>query len=101
MTCRPRSAAGARWLRMRRTLIVWPLPAAVIALAWLRLEDQRGAGRRVVALLVLALLPALLGSALARRVAAGAALLVAAVVAADVSPLALAHREPFFSALYD
>ncbi len=88
---------------MRRTLIVWPLPAAVIALAWLRVEDPRGSGSRVVAVLVLALLPALLRPPVARGVAAGAAVLVGAVAAADVSPLALRpfDDEPFFSAIYD
>ena len=88
---------------MRRTLIVWPLPAAVIALAWLRVEDPRGSGSRVVAVLVLALLPALVRPPVARGVAAGAAVLVGAVAAADVSPLALRpfDDEPFFSAIYD
>ena len=49
----PRALSGARrsgWLPVRRTLLVWPLPAAVIALAcWLRLEHPRtgnGACRR-------------------------------------------------------
>jgi transglutaminase-like putative cysteine protease len=86
---------------MRRTLLVWPLPAAVIALAWLRLEDPRGAAGRVVAVLALALLPALVSRPVARGVVAGAALLVAAVLALDVSPVALVGSDPFFSALYD
>jgi transglutaminase-like putative cysteine protease len=86
---------------MRRTLIVWPLPAAVITLAWLRIEDPRAAAGPVVAVLALALLPSLVGPPLARAATAAAAAIVAAVVAADVSPRALLDGAPFFSALYD
>lgn len=54
---------------MGRTLIAYSLPAALIALAWLRLEDPRAAGADGLWIVLLGLAPALLPSLAARLVA--------------------------------
>jgi transglutaminase-like putative cysteine protease len=70
---------------MARTVVSYLVPAYVLAVAWLRLEDPRSGGQ-AIGMLVLALLPALLPTLRLRLAGAIAAGLVAARVALDASP---------------
>ena len=72
---------------MRRTLALYAVPAAIVAAAWLRLEDRHDDGDRALLVVVLALLPALLPRAWQRAAGAVAATGAAAWVALDVAPL--------------
>ena len=68
---------------MARTVAVYALPATLIALSWLRLEEPRAAGADVLWVVLLALVP-VLASTLALRLALSVpAALVAAWVALD------------------
>jgi len=62
---------------VRRTAVAWSVPALVVALAWLRLESPRVDGIDALAVVLLALAPALLPRLLLRLAAAGPAALVA------------------------
>jgi hypothetical protein len=66
---------------MRRTLVVYSLPAALVMLAWLRLEEPRDGRATEAALVLLALAPALLPSWRLRLLTAAPAGLVAAWLA--------------------
>lgn len=72
---------------MGRTAAVYLAPAALVAVAWLRLERERVDGPDTLAVVALALLPALLPRARERLLAAVPAAVLAAWVAFDASPL--------------
>jgi len=71
---------------MARTVVAYLVPAYVLAVAWMRLEDPRSGGQ-AIGMLVLAALPALLPTLRLRLAGAIVAGLVAARVALDASPL--------------
>ena len=73
---------------MGRTALVYLVPATLVAVAWLRLESPRVAGIDALAVVSLALLPALLPGLRLRVGAAIVALAGAAWVAFDASPFA-------------
>lgn len=66
---------------MRRTALVAILPAAVIAATWLRLEAPRDDPTRAVAIVLIALVPALVGPRWGRIAACVAAVVIGARVA--------------------
>ncbi|MDX6492788.1 MAG: hypothetical protein QOH02_723, partial [Gaiellaceae bacterium] len=66
---------------MRRTALLYGMPALVIALDWTRLERPRGSALQLALILVLALLPAL-ARPLWRRIALGVGGLAAAASSA-------------------
>ena len=66
---------------MGRTLVAFSLPAALVTLAWLRLEDPRAAGADGLWVVLLAALPVLLPTLAARLLAVPWVALVAAWVA--------------------
>lgn len=68
---------------MRRTALVYSLPAAIVAFAWLRLEEPRAGGTAWLALVGLAVIPALLPSLGLRLLSIGPVALVAAWLALD------------------
>ena len=68
---------------MLRTIAVFSLPAALIALAWLRLEDTRAPGSDGLWVVLLALAPALAPTILLRLALTVPAALTAAWVALD------------------
>ena len=72
---------------MPRTLLLYALPALLLASGWLRIEEGEAPRGEFVLLVVLALVPALLRDWRARAAAAVVAALVALRVAFDVSPL--------------
>src|SRR5687768_15863870 len=84
-TCARRSA----WSRpreepfVRRTALVYLLPATIVASAWLRLEDPSGGGQDALWIVLLALVPALLPTLALRLFATGPVVLVAAWLALD------------------
>ena len=82
---------------MGRTVVAYLVPAYVLAVAWLRLEDPRSGGQ-AIGILLLALLPALLPSLRLRLAGAIVAGLVAARVALDASPF---HERVLGSRLKD
>ncbi len=67
---------------MRRTALVYSLPAVIVAAAWLRLEEPSGGGSAIW-IVLLALAPALLPSLGLRLLVAGPALLFAMWLALD------------------
>ncbi len=71
---------------MRRTALVAVVPAAVIAALWLRLEQPRGHTAQAVAVVTLALAPALVRPLAARAVTVLVALALAVRVAFGLSP---------------
>lgn len=71
---------------MVRTALVYLVPATLVAVAWLRLESPRVAGIDALAVVSLALLPALLPGLRLRVAAAIVALAGAAWIAFDTSP---------------
>ena len=71
---------------MARTLLLYALPALLVATAWLRLEDGPN-DPRVFWLCILAVAPALVPWRWARAAAVGAAIVVATSVAVHASPL--------------
>ena len=73
---------------MGRTALVYLVPAMLVAVAWLRLESPRVAGIDALAVVSLALLPALLPGLRLRVGAAIVALAGAAWIAFDASPFA-------------
>jgi transglutaminase-like putative cysteine protease len=77
---------------MVKTIVLAGVAGAVVAFDWLRLEDPRTDGSRAVALLALAVAPALVRPLWARVVATLAALVAAAAVAFSVS---LTHLWPY------
>ena len=66
---------------MGRTVVAYSLPAALVGLAWLRLEDPRAAGADGLWVVLLALVPALLPTLVARLVSVPWVALVAAWIA--------------------
>ncbi len=78
---------------MRRTALLYILPALVIALDWTRLERPRGSTLQLALILALALLPALV-----RRLSVRIALGVGGLAAAASSALAVS-RHDFFGPL--
>jgi protein-glutamine gamma-glutamyltransferase len=82
---------------MARTVVAYLLPAYVLAVSWLRLESPRSAGD-AIAILLLALLPALLPTLRLRLAGAIVAGLLAARVALDASPF---HERVLGSRLKD
>ena len=76
---------------MPRTLLVSIVPAAVIAAAWLRLEDPVSEPLRSAAVAGLALLPALVRPLAARAVVLIVSLCLGAWIAFDASPLHPRH----------
>jgi len=66
---------------MGRTLLAYAVPAALVALAWLRLEDPRAGGADALWVVLLALVPALLPTLAARLVAVPWVALVALWIA--------------------
>ena len=72
---------------MRRTLAVSLVPAAVLAVAWLRLESPVVRPLPAFGVTMLALVPALVRPLAARAATSVAVLLGAALLAFDVSPL--------------
>ncbi|MBA2332689.1 MAG: hypothetical protein H0V94_07875, partial [Actinobacteria bacterium] len=66
---------------MGRTVVAYALPAALVALAWLRLEDPGAAGADGLWVVLLAFVPALLPTLAARLVAVPWVALVAAWIA--------------------
>ncbi|MCP9485884.1 MAG: DUF3488 and transglutaminase-like domain-containing protein [Gaiellaceae bacterium MAG52_C11] len=66
---------------MGRTVVAYSLPAALVGLAWLRLEEPRAAGIDGLWVVLLALVPALLPTLAARLVAVPWVALVAAWIA--------------------
>src|SRR5439155_17757319 len=71
---------------MRRTIAVYSVPAAVTAVAWLRLENPRRGGDAVW-IVLLAVVPALAPTLRLRLAAAVPVGLLASWVALDVTPL--------------
>jgi protein-glutamine gamma-glutamyltransferase len=71
---------------MLRTLLVSLGASAIVAVSWLRLEEPRADGRRLVLLLAIALAPALLPRTRWRLAATVPALVLGASVAFDGSP---------------
>jgi transglutaminase-like putative cysteine protease len=94
---------------MRRAALVYVLPAAVIAFAWLRLEEPRAGGADALWIVLLALVPALAPRLAARVLAIGPVVLVAAWLAAGrplgggrgFFPLAWERFEDGFVHFYD
>lgn len=84
---------------MARTAAVYAFPAALIALAWLRLEDPRAAGSDGLWILVLALLPALAPTVALRLALSVPAALTAAWVALDTP--STDDRPGFFGPVLD
>ena len=82
---------------MARTVVAYLVPAYVLAVSWLRLEDPRSGGA-ALGMLVLAVLPALLPTLRLRLAGAIVAGLVAARIALDASPL---HERVLGSRLKD
>jgi transglutaminase-like putative cysteine protease len=74
---------------MARTALLAALTGVIVAVDWLRLEDPRRDGGKAVALVVLAIAPALLRPVWVRAAGAVAALIGAAAVAFSVSPAQL------------
>jgi transglutaminase-like putative cysteine protease len=74
---------------MGRTALLAAVAAAVIAADWLRLEEPHGAENRAVAVVALAIAPALLRPLWARIVGTFVAALAAAAVAFSLSPTRL------------
>lgn len=72
---------------MVRTALVYLVPATLVAAAWLRLESPHVEGLDALAVVVLALLPALLPGVRLRLAASVPALVGAAWIAFDTSPL--------------
>ena len=70
---------------MRRTALLYVLPAAVVAANWLRLESPHGSGGQLLWIVLLALCPALATTRLTRVAATLVALLLAVRSAFDVS----------------
>jgi transglutaminase superfamily protein/transglutaminase TgpA-like protein len=70
---------------VRRTALLYVLPAAVVAANWLRLESPRGSGGQALWIVLLALCPALAPTRLTRVGAVLGALLLAARSAFGVS----------------
>lgn len=68
---------------MRRTALVYAFPAAIVASAWLRLEEPDGGGLGALWILLLALAPALLPSLSLRLFATVPVLLLATWLALD------------------
>jgi protein-glutamine gamma-glutamyltransferase len=68
---------------VRRTALVYLLPATIVASAWLRLEDPSGGGQDALWIVLLALVPALLPTLALRLFATGPVVLVAAWLALD------------------
>ena len=68
---------------MRRTALVYVLPAIIIASAWMRLEDPSGGGGDALWIVLLALVPALLPSLGLRLLVTGPVVLFAAWLALD------------------
>ena len=68
---------------MRRTALVYVVPAIVVASAWLRLEDPGGGGGDVLWIVALALAPALLPTLGRRLFATGPVVLLAVWLALD------------------
>ena len=66
---------------MGRTVVAYSVPATMVALAWLRLEDPRAGGADGFWIVLLALVPALLPTLAARLVAVPWVALVAAWIA--------------------
>ncbi len=84
---------------MLRTLAVYPFPAALVALGWLRLEDERAAGADWVWVILLALVPALAPKLWIRLALVVPASLTAAWVALDTP--AIDRRPGFFVPVLD
>ncbi|HET7571859.1 MAG TPA: transglutaminaseTgpA domain-containing protein [Gaiellaceae bacterium] len=80
--------------RAPRTLLVSAIPAAVVALAWLRFERPREELWRAALLAALAIAVALVRPLPARLVAAVAAVLLAVWLAFGISPLAARPFDP-------
>ena len=70
---------------MRRTALLYVVPAAVVAANWLRLESPHGSGGQALWIVLLALCPALASTRFARAAVALVALLLAAHSAFGVS----------------
>ncbi|HWN20765.1 MAG TPA: hypothetical protein VNP93_02230, partial [Gaiellaceae bacterium] len=68
---------------MRRTALIYVLPAIVVASAWMRLEDPSGGGGDAFWIVLLALVPALLPSLGLRLLATGPVVLFAVWLALD------------------
>ncbi len=71
---------------MRRTAALYAVPAAVVAVLWLRLEHDRPDGDRALLVVALALVPGLLPRVWQRAACALAASVAAAWIALAVSP---------------
>jgi transglutaminase-like putative cysteine protease len=86
---------------MARTLVAYVLPAGLIALAWLRLEEPRAAGAGALWVVLLALAPALLPTFRLRLLAAPWVALVAAWVAFGDATADGQERRGFFGPFAD
>jgi transglutaminase-like putative cysteine protease len=71
---------------MVRTALLAGLAGVIVAADWLRLEEPRGGGGKAIALVVLAIAPALLRPLWLRATGALVALIAAAAIAFSVSP---------------
>ena len=83
-----------------RTLAVSVVPAVVVAAAWLRLESPADRAYRPLAIVALALLPALVRPRLARGLLVVATVVLGAWLAFDVSPLRPRHWPGAFGARF-
>ncbi len=86
---------------MGRTVVAYSLPATIVALAWLRLEDPRAAGGDGLWIVLLALVPALFPTLAARLVAVPWVALVATWIAFGSPDPAGGPRRGFFAPAYD
>lgn len=84
---------------MARTVAVYLFPAGLVALGWLRLEDERAAGAGWLWVVVLALLPALPPKLWIRLALVAPATLTAAWIALDLP--AIDRRPGFFGPVLD
>jgi hypothetical protein len=84
---------------MARTLLVYPFPAALLALGWLRLEDPRAPGADWLWVVLLALAPALAPQLWQRLALTAPAALVAGWIALDTP--ATDERPGFFVPVAD
>src|SRR5206468_1366226 len=98
-TTSPRRS-GQRRHALRRTILVSQPPAAFIAAAWLGLEAPRAGASRVVAVVLLAVGPAVAARPLVRTALLAVAALLAAVFGFTVAlALAVASRRPLAAVL--
>ena len=86
---------------MGRTVVAYSLPATIVALAWLRLEEPRAGGGDGLWIVLLALVPALLPTLAARLVAVPWVALVATWIAFGSPDPAGGPRRGFFAPAYD